>query len=101
MGTPRPQGPEEMALAPGAMPPSEDADLGGVVRSTLIEEGRAIVASNVASLGDLPNLRLLWLGEKATLHGARAPCSGPTSIAQREGPDLFWTTRRRFTCGRV
>ena len=31
-GAPRPQGPEEMALAPGATPPAGDADLGGAVR---------------------------------------------------------------------
>jgi len=32
METPRPQGPRETVLAPGAMPPPEDADLGGAVR---------------------------------------------------------------------
>ena len=51
MGTPRPQGPEETVLAPGAMPPPEDADLGGAARPAQIEEGRAIVASNAAPLG--------------------------------------------------
>ena len=44
MGAPRPQGPEETALALGAM--TMDADLGGTVRPTQVEEGRAIVASN-------------------------------------------------------
>jgi len=48
MGAPRPQGPEETALAPGATPPPEDADLGGAVRSTHAEEGRVIVASSAA-----------------------------------------------------
>ena len=43
-----PQGPEEMAPAPEAMPPSADADLGGAVRPVQVEEGRAIVASNTA-----------------------------------------------------
>jgi len=47
-GAPRPQGPEVMALAPGGTPPSEDVDLGGVVRPAQAEEGRAIVASNMA-----------------------------------------------------
>ena len=51
MGMPRPQAPEESILAPGAMPPPEDADLGGAVRPALIEECRAIVTSNAASLG--------------------------------------------------
>jgi len=51
MGTPRPQGLEEMVLAPRVMPPSEDANLGGAARSAQIEEGRAIVASNAAPLG--------------------------------------------------
>ena len=48
MEAPRPQGPVETALAPGAMPPPEDADLGGAARPAQIEEGRAIVASNMA-----------------------------------------------------
>jgi len=106
MGTLRPQGPEETVLALGAMPPPGDADLGGTARPAQIEEGRAAVASNVASLGGprgkgatLPEAPAA--GEKATLHGARAPCSGPTSTTQREGPNLFWMTRRRFTSGRV
>jgi len=47
-GAPKPQGPEEMALAPGAAPPPEDADLGGAVRPAHTEEGRAIVASSAA-----------------------------------------------------
>ena len=51
MGTPRPQGLEETVLALEAMPPPGDADLGGAARAVQIEEGRAIVASNVASLG--------------------------------------------------
>jgi len=50
MGTPRPQGPGETVLTPGAMPPPEDDDLGGVARPAQIEEGRAIVASDVVSL---------------------------------------------------
>ena len=45
-GAPRPQGPEETALAPGATPPLEDADLGGAARPAQVEEGRAIVASS-------------------------------------------------------
>jgi len=48
MGAPKPQGPEETALAPGAAPPSGDADLGGAVRPAHTEEGRAIVASSTA-----------------------------------------------------
>ena len=72
MGTPRPRGPEETVLAPGAMPPPEDADLGGVARPAQIEEGRAIVASDVASLGvltgrALPDLRLPWQEGKANI----------------------------------
>jgi len=47
-GAPRPQGPEETALASGAAPPPEDADLGGAVRPAHAEEGRAIVASSAA-----------------------------------------------------
>ena len=50
MEMPRPQGPEETVLAPGAMPPPRDADLGGAVRQAQVEEGRAIVASNATSL---------------------------------------------------
>jgi len=50
MGTPRPQGPEETVLVLGAIPPPGDADLGYVARPMQIEEGRAIVASNVAPL---------------------------------------------------
>jgi len=45
-GAPKPQGPEETALASGAVPPPEDADLGGAVRPAHTEEGRAIVASS-------------------------------------------------------
>ena len=48
MGAPRPQGQEETALAPGAAPPPEDADLGGAVRTAQVEEGRAIMASSAA-----------------------------------------------------
>jgi len=51
MGTPRPQGLEETVLALGAVPPSGGADLGGVARPVQSEEGRDIVASNVAPLG--------------------------------------------------
>jgi len=47
-GASRPQGPEEAAPAPGAMPPPADADLGGAVWPAQFEEGRAIVASNTA-----------------------------------------------------
>jgi len=47
-GAPKPQGPEETALAPEATPPLEDADLGGAVRPAHAEEGRAIVASSAA-----------------------------------------------------
>ena len=47
-GAPRPQRQEETAPAPGAMPPQEDADLGGVVRSAQVEGERAVVASSVA-----------------------------------------------------
>jgi len=52
METPRPQRPEETVLALGAIPPPGDADLGDVARPAYIEEGRAIVASNVAPLRD-------------------------------------------------
>ena len=45
-GAPKPQGPEGTALAPGAAPPSGDADLGGAVRPAHTEEGRAIVVSS-------------------------------------------------------
>ena len=45
---PRPQGPEETALAPGTTPSLDDADLGGAVRPAHVEVGRAIVASSVA-----------------------------------------------------
>ena len=47
-GAPKPLGPEGMALAPGAAPPSGDADLGGAGRPAYTEEGRAIVASSAA-----------------------------------------------------
>jgi len=47
-GAPKPQGPEETALASGAAPASKDADLGGAVRPAHAEEGRAIVASSAA-----------------------------------------------------
>jgi len=91
---PRPQGPVETALVPGAMPPPTNAGLGGAARPAQIEEGRAIVASNMAP-------EAAAAGGKATPDGARAPCSSPTSTTQREGPDLFWTIRRRLTSGRV
>ena len=44
----RPQGPGETTLAPGAMPPPANAGLGGAARPAQIEEGRAIVVSNMA-----------------------------------------------------
>ena len=47
-GAPKPQGPEETALASETAPPPEDADLGGAVGPTHTEEGRAIVASSAA-----------------------------------------------------
>ena len=47
-GAPKPQGPEETALAPGAAPPSGDADLGGAGRPAHTEGGRAIVVSSAA-----------------------------------------------------
>jgi len=47
-GAPKPQGPEETALAPGAAPPPEDVDLGGAARSVQVEGERAIVASSAA-----------------------------------------------------
>ena len=47
-GAPKPQDPEETALAPGAAPPPEDADLGGAARSAQVEGERAIVASSAA-----------------------------------------------------
>ena len=94
MEAPRPQGPVETALAPGAMPPPANAGLGGAARPAHIEEGRAIMASNMAPEAPVA-------GGKATPGGARAPCSGPTSTTQREGPDLFWTIRRRLISGRV
>ena len=50
MGTPRPQGQEDTVLVPWAMPPPGDADLRGAARPVQIEGGRAIMASNVASL---------------------------------------------------
>ena len=68
----RPQGPGETTLAPGAMPPPANAGLGGAARPAQIEEGRAIVASNMAPGAPAA-------GGKATPDGARAPCSGPTS----------------------
>ena len=51
MGTPRPQGPEETVIAPGAMPPLGDTGLGDAAWPVQIEEGRAVVLSDVASLG--------------------------------------------------
>ena len=105
-GTPRPQESEGTVVAFGAIPPPGDADLGGGARPVQIEEGRAIVASDAAPLGVLterapPIPRLPRREEKAMLCGARAPCSGPTSTTQREGPDLFWMIRRKFNSGRV
>ena len=50
----RPQGLEGTVLALGAIPPSGDAGPGGVARPVQTEEGRAIVASNVAPLGGPP-----------------------------------------------
>ena len=47
MGTPRPQEPEEMVVALGAIAPLGDVDLGGGARPVQIEESQAIVASNV------------------------------------------------------
>jgi len=106
MGAPRPQGPKEMVRALGAIPPLGDANLGDVARPAQIEEGRAIVASKVAPLGG-PHGKgparpeAPAAGETTTPRGARALYSGPTSTTQREGPDLFWTIRRRFTSGTV
>ena len=50
METSRPQGPEETVFALEAIRPPGDADLGDVARPAQIEEGRGIVASNVAPL---------------------------------------------------
>ena len=69
MGAPRPQAPEETAPAPGAMPPPADADLGGAVRPTQFEEGRAIMASNTAP---------------------EAPSAGGESDAQWGKSPVFW-----------
>jgi len=52
METSRPQRPEETVLALGAIPPPGDVDLGDVAWPAQIEEGRAILASNVAPLRD-------------------------------------------------
>ena len=48
METSRPQGPVEIVLALGVLPPPDGAALGGAARPAQIEEGRAIVASNMA-----------------------------------------------------
>ena len=103
VGTPRPQEAEETVLALGAILPSGDAYLGGLAWPEQTEEGRAIVALSAALLGGPHGkgpARPKW-EEKATPHGARAPWSGPTLTTQREGPDLFWMTRRRLTSSRV
>jgi len=70
-GAPRAQGPEETALAPGATPPPEDADLGGAARPAQVEEGRAIVAFSATPEAPMA-------GGGAMPDGARAPYSGPT-----------------------
>ena len=93
-GVLRPHGPEETAPAAGAMPPPADVDLGGAVRPAQVTEGRAIVASDTAP--EAPRRE-----GRAMPDGVRAPYSGPILTTQREGPDSFWTTRRRITSGRV
>jgi hypothetical protein len=105
-GTPRLQEPEETVLAPGAIPPSGDADLGawlGPCRPRRAGPSwhlaRRLLKVPIGRI--LPDPRLPQQEEEATHRRARAPWSGPTLMTRREGPDLFWMIRRRLTSGRV
>jgi len=70
-----------MVLAPGAMPPPGDADLGGAVRPTQVEEGRAIVASNAVPL-EGPH------GKGPA--GPEAPAAGGEGDARWGKSPVFW-----------
>ena len=77
----RPQGPEETVLAPRAMPPPGDANLGGAIRPAQVKEGRAIVASNATPLGG-PH------GKGPA--GPEAPAPGGEGDAQWGKSPVFW-----------
>ena len=94
METSRPQGPVEIVLALGALPPPDGAALGGAARPAQIEEGRAIVASNMAP--EAPTA-----GGEGDVRWGKSPVFWHNLDDAEGGADLFWTIRWRLTFGRV